>query len=1364
MNAPTSLIGMVDDNQYGTIVTDVYEHIPDLLYPASVPIYAQMRRDPRLAAVVDGYGLQIRRAQWQLDGAGCRPEVTQFVADCLGLNVVGEDKATGARRRGVSWNDHLRSALLSQVWGHYAFELEAEIVDGRRARLTTLAERIPATIMAIHADPRTGALLGIDQQITSRQPSPQIPADRLVFYSRNREGSGWQGTSLLRPAYAPWLLKREMLRVNAISNRRWGAGVPVAEANPGTNPSPAQMAEAQRMVSAARAGDQAGASVPPGFTMRIVGLSGSIPDTLGFIRFLNQEMSGSVLMPHLDLGTTQTGARALGESFIDSWTLALESEAEAIADTATRQVCVPIVDWNWGEDEPVPRVVVSGVGSRREVTAESLQLLLNSGALSADPRLEAWVRREYRLPERDPDAPRPLPAGAPARVPDRPQVDEERAQEEEETPGGGDGERVAAAAPPAVDVQGMDAAYRQAVEDMTAAWSQASGPLVAALAAAVAAEVAGGALAGLAALAIPATATSALTRAVTDGMTTLARASASAAAVEVRPIARINPALSRTSLGRIAENAQVATHLIVAGYRSAATRVALAHAGVKATVEQVRQAVTTALTDLSEPKTGGLVAGNLSAAAGTAQGIGREQVLGELPDGVRFRASEELDRNTCRPCRLVDGAEYATFEDALADYPTGRYLYCAGRERCRGFIYAVIDEDTAEVAARRNGFNPNQRRDDHGMWTRGGGAGSASGVESAHAALLRGEAVTVDPENIDALMRLSAGGPIYNLSRLQVKGENPNLFRRSARDVSRAEMPQLSRQDGSLDAFVRTLAERGIGVRREEVDPRRLTATQNQLEGAKVSKLYATLKAEGWPEGSAIFVSRDGVVLDGHHRWAAAAAVAVTGPMEITVLRVDTDIDTLLDLAHEVSALRKGLEDVAVTASRVYTFEVTEIVTDTDDGVPEALFGDEVAARRKGFDPNQKRDEDGKWTRFLPGRRGGKSDGSGNGRNGGGDGDASSYGLMSDEEFEARQKMIADVIGKARKTLATEVTHTTADGAWQPERDRMHREIAAELYAKADKVPRGGKAVIAGGLGGAGKSTVLRDHAGIDQSQYLTLNPDDVKELMAERGLIPEVPDHPDLSPMERAALIHEESSRITKLLADMAYRDRRNIIWDITMSSESGVVSRLDDLDRNGYETRGVFVDIPVEVSVERALSRYRNGADRYRQGKGLGGRFVPPAIIRAQETRKGRTVNREVFDGLQERFDGWAIYDNSVTGRAPKLVAEDYRSTDFGADGVKKIDQAVSNAGVSGLKRKVTFRKRDWDGPFKQRVDVFTKGDRRVEVEHLPGGAILAELIFEKGKRRMVLGRLTSPSARQLAGLLRELAKPFNPSETMG
>jgi len=260
---------------------------------------------------------------------------------------------------------------------------------------------------------------------------------------------------------------------------------------------------------------------------------------------------------------------------------------------------------------------------------------------------------------------------------------------------------------------------------------------------------------------------------------------------------------------------------------------------------------------------------------------------------------------------------------------------------------------------------------------------------------------------------------------------------------------------------------------------------------------------------------------------------------------------------------------------------------------------------------------------------------------------------MTDVEFNARVERVAEVMKGAFTTHGSDVLYSDGNGVWDPERDAIHREIAADMYAQASHVPRDGRAVMSGGLGGAGKTSVLREHAGIDPGQYFTINPDDVKEEMARRGLVPEVPGHPDLSPMERAALVHAESRRIAELMADMAYRDRRNVIWDITMGSPEEISTRVNAMRANGYrDISGVFVDIPVEVSVERALGRYRQGADELRAGSGLGGRFVPPDVIRSYLTPHGTTMNKDAFLGMRSMFDDWSMFDNSVWGRAPRLV----------------------------------------------------------------------------------------------------------------
>jgi hypothetical protein len=239
---------------------------------------------------------------------------------------------------------------------------------------------------------------------------------------------------------------------------------------------------------------------------------------------------------------------------------------------------------------------------------------------------------------------------------------------------------------------------------------------------------------------------------------------------------------------------------------------------------------------------------------------------------------------------------------------------------------------------------------------------------------------------------------------------------------------------------------------------------------------------------------------------------------------------------------------------------------------------------------------------------------------------AGDHGLATDERFSDR-----------------------ADNMWTIERQLVQRDLVDDLYASAADAPCERRAVMAGGLGGAGKSTVLQRHAGVDRSQYLTINPDDIKEAMARRGLIPEIE---GLSPMEASDLVDAESSYVAQRLARRAMDDGKNLIWDITMSSTRTTEDRLDDLDRAGYSTNGIFVDIGIAEAVRRADTRHRLRHEDYRAGLGFGGRYVPPEVIEAQADPEWGSVNRRTFEQVKKRFAEWASYDDLVTGRDPMLI----------------------------------------------------------------------------------------------------------------
>lgn len=276
----------------------------------------------------------------------------------------------------------------------------------------------------------------------------------------------------------------------------------------------------------------------------------------------------------------------------------------------------------------------------------------------------------------------------------------------------------------------------------------------------------------------------------------------------------------------------------------------------------------------------------------------------------------------------------------------------------------------------------------------------------------------------------------------------------------------------------------------------------------------------------------------------------------------------------------------------------------------------------------------------------------------------------------ARVERILD--DKMRRKLSTAATHTAGWDVWTPERDKIHREIANELYARAADVPSEGRALLLGGLIGAGKTTVLRDHAGIDPARYLVISPDDVKEELARRGLVPEVPGHPDLSPMERSALVHQESLRISRMLIDRALRDRKNVIWDGTMGNPENVVRNLNALETAGYDRiDAVFVDIPIELSARRAAERYARGVANYERGEGQGGRYVPRSVIDSFRYG-GTTLSRDTFDRLRDRFDSWELWDNSQDGQPPRML------TSHGIIGESSSD-TIRDARIAKLQKRL-------------------------------------------------------------------------------
>lgn len=95
---------------------------------------------------------------------------------------------------------------------------------------------------------------------------------------------------------------------------------------------------------------------------------------------------------------------------------------------------------------------------------------------------------------------------------------------------------------------------------------------------------------------------------------------------------------------------------------------------------------------------GAAVEEQVGAAMTAAQNEGRMAVLAVAPPATHT-ASEILDRNSCKPCRDIDGTQYDSLTAARAAYPTGGYTKCLGGPRCRGTLVTVWPQDAEQAAA-----------------------------------------------------------------------------------------------------------------------------------------------------------------------------------------------------------------------------------------------------------------------------------------------------------------------------------------------------------------------------------------------------------------------------------------------------------------------------------------------------------------------------------------------------------------------------------------------------------------------------------------------------------------------------------------
>lgn len=402
---------------WGLPMLDQFEQNPDCTWPNSVWTYGRMmREDARVASVFRAVELPIRRTPWRIRPNGARPEVVKHVSTCMGLPIEGadDDDPTPRIRGNFSWSRHLQQALRYLRFGHAVFEIVYTIGDDGLAYLRKLAPRPQSSIAYWNVD-RDGGLISVQQWPAGTFGGPgmvimapsemgrAITVDRLVVYTHDMDPGVWVGNSLLRPAYKHWVWKDELMRIEAAAMRRHGIGVPKITGNEADSEDDERMDELLAIASNYSGGESAGLALTEGEEAEIMSPTGTPMDPRRAIEYHDHAMALVVLAHFLNL-EGKGGSYALADVQAGTFDQSVQTVAEDIREITQAFVVEDIVNRNWGSDEAAPLLVFDNIG--KDIMAAALQMLVASGLLTPDARLEQFLRSASGLPGPDPDTAR----------------------------------------------------------------------------------------------------------------------------------------------------------------------------------------------------------------------------------------------------------------------------------------------------------------------------------------------------------------------------------------------------------------------------------------------------------------------------------------------------------------------------------------------------------------------------------------------------------------------------------------------------------------------------------------------------------------------------------------------------------------------------------------------------------------------------------------------------------------------------------------------------------------------------------------------------------------------------------------------
>lgn len=414
-----SELGLSGLRRFSGRVDDEYDRVFKSLNKR-IQLYREMGDDPIVAAVLQAIKMIIRRVSWYAEPGGesaADGEATEFVNTCM------DDMSQ-------SWSDTIDQALGCIQYGFYPAELVykkrqgereeggSKYDDGRigwRKWVFMAPESLAPGNEWIFDD--YGGVQGLTQQAPPLYRNVTLPIEKVILFRTTVEKGNPEGRALLRAMYIPWYYKKNLEEIEAISAERMGTGFPVIYLGSGTGRAGTtgdDLDTAKNMVVNVRVDEQMGLVFP--YPKLGLGREGEgvlfeliSPPSRGAVDFdktiirHEQRMAMVGLAQFIHLGMNQVGARALGDTQTDFFTMAVAGWVTMFTDTIQRYAIDRLMRFNH-----FPGLTANPVLKHENVeqtnildVVEYVNKAVGAQVLTPTPQLEEYLLDLADLPKPD---------------------------------------------------------------------------------------------------------------------------------------------------------------------------------------------------------------------------------------------------------------------------------------------------------------------------------------------------------------------------------------------------------------------------------------------------------------------------------------------------------------------------------------------------------------------------------------------------------------------------------------------------------------------------------------------------------------------------------------------------------------------------------------------------------------------------------------------------------------------------------------------------------------------------------------------------------------------------------------------------